>query len=202
MRSNSLGVQGKCYEGYYFRVKIELSKFVGNLATLLLVPAIFLSACAQAPISQLLRDVQISPNFQETTPTQITVSTETVTAEPTGEGVLPVIVPADPSFHATDPASVSLANGRIQLIEFFAYWCSVCKAIAPTVHGIENLYGDQVEFIYLDRDDPATQSLQQTLGYIYQPHFFLLDEDGKVLGEWRGYVEGSTLQMALVEAIK
>lgn len=148
--------------------------------------AIVLAACSAAPEPRLpLADLQISSEE----------------ALPSGPGALPVILPGRPDFHATDPASVNLASGRVQLVEFFAYWCSICKAIAPTVHGLENLYADQVDFIYLDRDDPATLPLQERLGYIYQPHFFLLDEDGTVLGQWRGYVEGSALQEALVEAI-
>jgi hypothetical protein len=28
----------------------------------------------------------------------------------------------DPNLHATDPGTVSLASGRVQLIQFFAFW--------------------------------------------------------------------------------
>lgn len=114
---------------------------------------------------------------------------------------LPAIPMGRSTFHASDPSSVNLAAGTVQLVEFFAYWCPVCKAMAPTVHGLEDLYRDQVTFVYLDRDDEATKALRDQLGYIYQPHFFLLDADGTVLGEWRGYVDGEILQQAIVEAI-
>ncbi len=115
---------------------------------------------------------------------------------------LPAIPMGSTTFHATDPASVSLAAGQVQFVEFFAYWCTVCKAMAPSVHGLENLYRDQVKFVYLDRDDPATDALRGQLGYIYQPHFFLLDADGNLLGEWRGYVDVEVLQQAIVEAVQ
>jgi thiol-disulfide isomerase/thioredoxin len=148
---------------------------------------VLLTACAQAADPRTpLADLQIGYG----------------SPQPSEEGALPVILPGRPDFHATDPSSVVLASGRVQLIEFFAYWCSVCKAMAPTVHGLENLYTGQVNFIYLDRDDPATLPLQEKLGYIYQPHFFLLDANSKVIGEWRGYVDGAVLQEAIVNAIQ
>jgi thiol-disulfide isomerase/thioredoxin len=95
-----------------------------------------------------------------------------------------------------------LASGKVQFVEFFAYWCTVCKAMAPTVHGLENIYSADVSFVYLDRDDPATASFQEQLGYIYQPHFFLIDANGQILGEWRGYVEGEVLQQAIVASLQ
>lgn len=128
------------------------------------------------------------------------LSTETV-ATTNAEAGLPPIRPGSPEFHASRPEEFVLASGRVQLVEFFAYWCAVCKAVAPTVHGLENMYGDEVAFIYLDRDDPATLSIQEQLGYTYQPHFFLIDANGIVLGQWRGYIDGPELQQALVDAI-
>ena len=115
---------------------------------------------------------------------------------------LPAIQPGRSTFHATDPATVVLASGKVQFVEFFAYWCTVCKAMAPTVHGLENIYSADVTFVYLDRDDPATAAFQEQLGYIYQPHFFLIDANGQILGEWRGYVEGEVLQQAIVASLQ
>jgi hypothetical protein len=51
------------------------------------------------------------------------------------------------------------------------------------VHGLEGKYGGCVDFVYLDIDNPATQAAKNRLGYLAQPHFFLLDKSGKVV--WR-----------------
>ncbi|MEX2143384.1 MAG: thioredoxin domain-containing protein [Anaerolineales bacterium] len=169
--------------------------------------ALILAGCMGPPEAVAsLEDLEIESSLPSETPATIlpVAPSDTAPATPSvvSEEALPAIPMGRSTFLATDPGTVNLAAGRVQLVEFFAYWCSVCKAIAPTVHGLEELYQDQVSFVYLDRDDPATLSLQNQLGYIYQPHFFLLDESGNVLGEWRGYVEGDILQLAIVEAVQ
>lgn len=166
--------------------------FFASLA-ILLVACSPVSAEATLPVGEVQRQESAEAELAQD-PTPSDAPTETA-------GSLPPIVLGRAELHATDPSTVALASGRLQLVEFMAYWCPTCKAIAPTVHGLENLYGDQINFVYLDRDDPGTFQFQEQLGYIYQPHFFLLDEGGAVIGQWRGYVDGLILQQALVDAI-
>lgn len=90
---------------------------------------------------------------------------------------------------ATDPDTVELASGEIQLIEFFAFWDGYSKSMAPIVHELEARYEDEITFIYLDIDDPATMELKEALGYELMPQFFLIDEEGEVLFEWQGLVK-------------
>jgi thiol-disulfide isomerase/thioredoxin len=168
----------------------------------ILLLAALLSACGSA-LGNAFPEAEIARQESQTA-SAAGVSAETgnqlagadLSAQP-----LPAIKIGSSDFHASDPASVKLDSGKVQFVEFFAYWCAVCKAMAPTVHGLENLYGDQIDFIYLDRDDPATFGLQEQLGYIYQPHFFLLDPHGVILAQWRGYVDGIELQRALAGSL-
>ena len=39
-----------------------------------------------------------------------------------GENAPPTKPAVSPDLHATDPDTVSLASGKVQLVEFFAYW--------------------------------------------------------------------------------
>jgi thiol-disulfide isomerase/thioredoxin len=102
---------------------------------------------------------------------------------------------------ATDPSTVQLASGEIQLVEFFANWCPTCQAMVPVVHGLESKYGAKVRFVYLDVDDPATEEFKRDLGYRYQPHIFLLDGEGNVLAQWVGMVTGDELERAILTAL-
>jgi hypothetical protein len=60
--------------------------------------------------------------------------------------------------------------------------------MAPMVHGLEAEYSGKVKFSYLDADDPNTDEFQRTLGFAYQPEFYLLDADGNVLKKYIGFV--------------
>jgi hypothetical protein len=60
--------------------------------------------------------------------------------------------------------------------------------MAPIVHGLEAEYFDQINFVYLDIDDPGNDEFEQGLGFKYQPHFFLIDGEGNTLMQWLGPV--------------
>ena len=64
------------------------------------------------------------------------------------------------------------------------------------VHGLQAKYEDKIQFTYLDIDDPNTKSFKHVLGYRVQPHFFLLDANGKTVKEWLGYIQESDLVTA------
>jgi len=59
--------------------------------------------------------------------------------------------------------------------------------MAPMVHGLEAEYSGKVKFSYLDADDPNTDAFQETLGFAYQPEFYLLDANGNVLKKFIGF---------------
>jgi hypothetical protein len=60
--------------------------------------------------------------------------------------------------------------------------------MAPMVHGLEAEYSGKIKFSYLDAGDPNTDTFQRTLGFAYQPEFYLLDADGNVLKKFIGFV--------------
>ena len=66
----------------------------------------------------------------------------------------------------------------------------------PIVHGLEEQYGNDIEFVYVDIDNPESQTLKNQYGFRVQPHFVLVDGDGEVIGEWFGMNEGVTFENA------
>ena len=67
----------------------------------------------------------------------------------------------------------------------------------PVVHGLEDQFGDQIRFAYIDVDDPASSQLKSELGYTKQPEMYVVDGDGNVVEEWSGFVEQDVLVAAL-----
>lgn len=126
--------------------------------------------------------------------------TPTITSTPTRTPVPPPPW-IEAQLYATDPETVQLASGKVQLIFFFAFWDGACQAMAPLVHGLELGYAGQVIFTYLDIDDPATLIFQKQLFFRNQPHFFLLDPGGMVLKQWVGYVGVQDLIRAIEDAL-
>jgi len=106
----------------------------------------------------------------------------------------PTLALVGTTLQATDPQTVKLAAGKTQLIEFFAYWSPVSKAMVPVMDRLRRLYGDRVGFVFLDVDDPANHLFKVLLGDRLPPVFFLLDGEGRVIKEWRGYVSAEEFE--------
>ncbi len=68
--------------------------------------------------------------------------------------------------------------------------------MAPIVHGLEAEYSENINFVYLDIDDPENADLLRFLGYRYQPHFFLIDRDGTIVNQWLGPVTAADFRSA------
>lgn len=69
------------------------------------------------------------------------------------------------------------------------------------MNGLEAEYEEQIDFIYLDIDDPANDAAKQQFGYRYQPHFFLLDADGEIVQQWLGIVSEEQFRQAFAQVL-
>jgi thiol-disulfide isomerase/thioredoxin len=146
--------------------------------------------------------VIIPPSITPTaTRTPFLTPTPTLTFTPTPTRTpLPAPPWLNVRIRATDPKTVELASGKPQLIQFFAYWSGPSLAMAPIIAGLENEYSSRVGFVYIDIDNPASEPLQEILGFKREPHFFLLNGEGKLMSEWIGYATLEELR-SKIEAV-
>lgn len=90
------------------------------------------------------------------------------------------------NYVASDPALVR-GTGRPQMIEFFAFWCDICQGMRPMIHQLQDQYGSQVDFVYLDIDADNTKQLQHDFGFNgLRPTIIFLSADGNEEGRLVG----------------
>ena len=70
--------------------------------------------------------------------------------------------------------------------------------MAPIVHRLQDDYWGEVQFIYLQQEDPLNNNFKRDLGFRYRPHFFLLDAEGNIL--WQAL--GSVPEDLLIEQLE
>lgn len=84
------------------------------------------------------------------------------------------------------PLEVALSNGKPTLMEFYAYWCTVCQAMAPDIGQMKQQYADSLNFVMLNVDN--TKWLPEMLRYRVDgiPHFVFLNSKGEAIAQTIG----------------
>ena len=96
------------------------------------------------------------------------------------------LVACTPAAPASPAASVVLQPGQVMFIASYADWWSTWQANAPIVNGLEEEFANQIEFIRLDGDDPATYDMRQQYGLVQRTRYVLVDSSGMVMLRWFG----------------
>ena len=90
--------------------------------TSILIAIFLLSACAPAAPSPTTVPESVPPTEAEAAaPTPPEVAPEATAVPPTEAPVQAVATSRGPNLEATDPTTVSLASGQLQLVEFFRF---------------------------------------------------------------------------------
>ena len=79
-------------------------------------------------------------------------------------------------------------SGRPQIVEFYATYCSECWALLPTLYDLETEYQGKVDFFFLDTDNPANNTVKDSLKLQGHPYSVLLNADGSIEHRWFGHI--------------
>ena len=85
-------------------------------------------------------------------------------------------------------------------MELFGYWSPLSKSMAPVLNALQARYTGRIGFVFLDVDNPSNAVLTKTLGYQIAPQTFLLDSQGKIIRQWKGFVKEEDLVAAFASA--
>ncbi|NJK64090.1 MAG: thioredoxin fold domain-containing protein [Synechococcaceae cyanobacterium SM2_3_1] len=75
---------------------------------------------------------------------------------------------------------LALSNGKPTLVEFYATWCQTCQHMAPILQHLEAEYGDHINLVLLDIDDPQWSDLTQDYQIRGVPTFLVLNSNHEV----------------------
>ena len=89
--------------------------------TFILFAVLLASACAPALTSSPATDAPALPSEVIVTSEDTVTSAPEATLAPTEAAVQPVATSRGPNLEATDPTTVKLASGQLQLVEFFRF---------------------------------------------------------------------------------
>lgn len=78
---------------------------------------------------------------------------------------------------AATPYTVALNNQKPTLVEFYADWCTTCQAMAPVLRSLHQQFGNQINFVMLNIDDPQWGEQVQQFQVRGVPHLTLLHAD-------------------------
>ncbi len=76
---------------------------------------------------------------------------------------------------------------RPQVLDFYADWCGPCKQMEPIIAEAKRKYGDRVEFVTVNADDPANRSLMERYQVKSIPNLCFLDAKGNLVEQLIGF---------------
>ena len=86
------------------------------------------------------------------------------------------------------PYGDAIASPQPTLIEFYADWCTTCQGMSSTMAALQQQYGDSINFVMLDIDDPQWAGQVNDYGASGVPQFTLLDAHHSEVKTWVGKV--------------
>jgi thiol-disulfide isomerase/thioredoxin len=95
------------------------------------------------------------------------------------------------------PYDQAMANPQPTLIEFYADWCTTCQALAPTLATLHGEYGDRINFVMLNIDDPQWNPQIKQFQVSGVPHLALIGSENDLADTFIGKVPKSLLSQSL-----
>ena len=95
-----------------------------------------------------------------------------------------------------DP-EIAFTNNKPTFLEFYAEWCEVCKEMAPKVADIKNEYETEINFVFLNVDNPKWEKYVRDFDVNGIPQVNLFDKDANLEVTFIGKQEEKTIKESL-----
>ena len=95
-----------------------------------------------------------------------------------------------------DP-EIAFTNNKPTFLEFYADWCEVCKEMAPKVDDIKNKYEKDINFVFLNVDNPKWEKYIRNFNVNGIPQVNIFDKDANLELTFIGKQEEKTIKESL-----
>tara|TARA_B100000902_G_C27277439_1_gene899663 strand:- start:635 stop:1180 length:546 start_codon:yes stop_codon:yes gene_type:complete len=92
---------------------------------------------------------------------------------------------------------VAFNNNKPTFMEFYADWCEVCKEMAPKVSVLKNEYENDINFVFLNVDNPKWENYIRKFNVNGIPQINLFNEEGNLEASYIGKQEEQTIKGSL-----
>tara|TARA_Y100001968_G_C19218778_1_gene648604 strand:- start:193 stop:738 length:546 start_codon:yes stop_codon:yes gene_type:complete len=95
-----------------------------------------------------------------------------------------------------DP-EIALKNNKPTFLEFYAEWCEVCKEMAPKVSALKENYENDINFVFLNVDNPKWEDYIRKFNVNGIPHVNLLSNNGNLEATFIGKQDEEIIKQSL-----
>ena len=95
-----------------------------------------------------------------------------------------------------DP-EIAFKNNKPTFLEFYADWCEVCKEMAPKVDDIKNEYEKDINFVFLNVDNPKWEKYIRNFNVNGIPQVNIFDKDANLELTFIGKQKEETIKESL-----
>ena len=84
---------------------------------------------------------------------------------------------------------IAFKNNKPTFLEFYAEWCEVCKEMAPKVSSLKNEYQKDINFVFLNVDNPKWENYVRKFDVNGIPQVNIFDRKGNLISTFIGKQE-------------
>ena len=95
-----------------------------------------------------------------------------------------------------DP-EIAFKNNKPTFLEFYAEWCEVCKEMAPKVSALKNEYEKEINFVFLNVDNPKWDNYIRKYEVNGIPQVNLFDKKGNLISTFIGKQKEVTIRESI-----
>ena len=92
---------------------------------------------------------------------------------------------------------IAFTNNKPTFLEFYAEWCEVCKEMAPKISDIKDAYEKDINFVFLNVDNPKWEKYIRKFNVNGIPQLNLFDEESNLEVTFIGKQQEKTIKESL-----